>query len=422
MALTIYQQIAEAIDKAKKIFIALPKNPSGDALGCAFALSEILKFQNKKIAIAAEGDFTFYQELLNIQEIKNNIYPTRILVISVSNSQNLAKFYWQKELPCSDISTVALSDLPRSSNISGLAGRPEKINIYLAPQKGVLRPEDVSVYQGNFEYDLIITFSASDLESLGDIYARNASFFHETPIINIDYKLSNEKFGEINLIASTKSSTAEILFSLLEKNYSYLFNLPKPQTNIAKPATLIKEKTEFNWPLAATCLILGIMAETKNFKTATVSPQTLETAAKLLSLKADREKIVKTLYYNKPVKIMNLLGRALARLKIYSPENIFISLLSREDFIKSNTASLNLPTIFNEMILTLDQSAILIMLAQDESWIHIYIKKPSQRDLDLEKIFWQKKPQKITADIIYFKTPGEKILKAESEVVALLKT
>lgn len=422
MALTVYQQIAESTDKAKKIFIVLPKNPSGDGLGSVFALAEILKFQNKKIIICAEGDFTFYQELLNIREIKNNIYPTRRLVISISNSQNLAKFYWQKKSSGSAMPTIALSDSPISANINGSAGRPEKINIYLTPQKGALNPEDVNVYQGDFEYDLIIALGAPDLESLGNIYAKNASFFHETAIINIDYKLSNEKFGEINLIAGTASSTAEILFNLLEKNYSYLFNLPKSPTNLAKPTTLIKEKAEFNWPLVATYLLFGLITETQNFKTATVSPQTLETAAKLLRLKADREKIVKTLYYNKPVKIMNLLGRALARLKIYSPENIFVSLLSREDFIKSNTASLNLPAIFNEIILTLDQSSILIMLAQGESGIDIYIKKPSQRDLDLEKIFWQKNPQKISADIIYFKMSGEKILEAERETVALLKT
>ena len=61
-------------------------------------------------------------------------------------------------------------------------------------------------------YDLIITLDCANIKRTGLVFNEGI------PIINIDHHVSNDNFGTINLVNEKKASTAEIVFSLFEKN------------------------------------------------------------------------------------------------------------------------------------------------------------------------------------------------------------
>ncbi len=48
--------------------------------------------------------------------------------------------------------------------------------------------------------DLLITIGVERLDKLGNFYEKNFKLFYQTPILNIDNKSLNNKFGNINLV------------------------------------------------------------------------------------------------------------------------------------------------------------------------------------------------------------------------------
>jgi len=168
MALTIYEQIMEYIQDAKRIAIALDTKQSADTFGAVFAIQQALGSLGKHYQITVDAlpkNFSFLTQSLNIQ---SGLKQARRLVVSLALGEcGLEKFYYTTD------------------------EEKKNLEIFIVPKDGFFNPDDVRVSQGRFEYDLIITLSASDLVSLGGVYQNNTAFFHETPIINIDYKASN---------------------------------------------------------------------------------------------------------------------------------------------------------------------------------------------------------------------------------------
>lgn len=142
------------------------------------------------------------------------------------------------------------------------------------------------------DYDLIIVLDAPDLESLGEIYENNFKLFYNTPILNIDHKARNERFGEINLVELKRSSVSEILFALIYADFRSLLDSS-----------------------IATCLLAGIINKTRNFKTLNVTDRALGCAARLINLGAQREKIVKNFFICRDLELMKIWGSILENLR-----------------------------------------------------------------------------------------------------------
>ena len=63
----------------------------------------------------------------------------------------------------------------------------------------------------------------------------------------------------------------------------------------------------------ATCLLAGLIAKTKSFKTQNITPQSLAISSQLLAMGAKREEIVNKLYRSRSLNVLKLWGRVLAR-------------------------------------------------------------------------------------------------------------
>lgn len=321
MALNINQQIEKIIDQAHHILIVFRKDYTADSVASAQALYLLLKKMNKMIDVVCE-DFSPAKNL--------NFLPTLDKVRK--NLSNLQKF-----IISLDISKNPLDEF--SYNLE-----KDKLNIYITPKEGIFNKDDISTSTTDYKYDLIFVLDSPDLESLGKIYDNHTDFFYNTTIINIDHNPQNEHFGQINLTKLNATSVAEILFELFNS-----FEKKLVDSEIA------------------TCLLTGIIAKTRSFKTPNVTPKTLNISSELMALEADREKIVKNLYRTRTITTLKLWGRVLARLRSDSEIKLAWSLLNSHDFIEAGAGEEDLPEVIDELISTMPGIEIVTLIYQMEA-------------------------------------------------------
>ena len=320
--LNLEKQVFHHLEKASNILIVFAINPngaagSGDALASSLALYAFLKKIGKTVDITTQKkgeNLNNLSFLPSFSEIKSSLDNLRRFIVSVNISQ--AKIH----------------------NIRYTIDK-DQLNFIISPKNGWFKPEDVSAKAGEFRYDLIVVIGAVDLESLGEIYDNNIEFFYKTTIINIDHQTANEEFGQINYIDVNAVATAEVVFFLL-KNFH-------PES--------LDEKI-------ATCLLAGIIQQTKNFKTANLTPRTLLTTSELLDRGADREKIVDHLYRSRDINSLKLWGRILNNLKTENSNALLWSALSATDFQETASSPDKLADLIDELIANVPDAKLVAII------------------------------------------------------------
>lgn len=139
-------------------------------------------------------------------------------------------------------------------------------------------------------FDLIISLDCSDLERIG--HFTQMQTFESTPLLNIDHHVTNLNFGDINLVDARASSTAEVVLKLLE----YM---------------AIPIDTEL-----ATCLLTGIVTDTRGFRTSNVSIPVMEAAVQLMKAGASLPYITQYVLDRRPTTAILLWREALSLLQI----------------------------------------------------------------------------------------------------------
>lgn len=318
--LDLEQQIFKQLEKAQHILISFPADNNGDALASGLALFLFLKKLGKEVEIsnsaatAAKHPLSF---LPNYSEIQENLSNLRRFIVSLNISQ------------------------AKVSQIKYAVDK-DQLNFIISPTEGWFKPEDVTARAGEFRYDLIVSLGATDLESLGEIYDNNVEFFYKTAIINIDHHATNEEFGQVNFVDLNAVATAEILCYLL-KNY-------KPE--------LIDEDI-------ATCLLAGIIQETRNFKTPNLTPRTLLTTSQLISLGARREEIVSHLYRSRDLNSLKAWGKVLNSLRAEEKLGLFWSKLSLADSQNFSATGSDLNDIVDELIANIPSGRLAIIFSEE---------------------------------------------------------
>ena len=115
--------------------------------------------------------------------------------------------------------------------------------------------------------------------------------FGSIPLLNIDHHLTNLHFGAVNLVDHHASSTAEVVLRLLD----YMA--------VPLDAEL------------ATCLLTGIVSDTRGFRTNNVTVQVMETALRLIKAGASLPYIVRHSLDRRSTADVRLWGAALSQLQ-----------------------------------------------------------------------------------------------------------
>ncbi|MGE3063566.1 MAG: bifunctional oligoribonuclease/PAP phosphatase NrnA [bacterium] len=174
-----------------------------------------------------------------------------------------------------------------------------------------------------FSPDLIICLDISNLERTGE---RIFSFLKDSHSfkLNIDHHVSNEYFGDMNIVDTNASSTSELVYDLL-------VNLDVDiSRDIAEP------------------LLAGIVTDTGSFRFSNVTAKTLRCAAYLLEKKADISRISTEVYMSKPLSKVRLSSKVLERMEIIADKSF--SYLLSDDFKSYNAKMEYTEGLVNEIL------------------------------------------------------------------------
>jgi len=316
---TTLQQATELLKKSNAVLICLPHVLSTDAVASGVALHLALAQQGKQVKVVGANHTLppTHSFLPKTEEIARDLQHLKKFVITLDTRQ----------APLSELSYDAAAG---------------KLNIFITAKDGAYEARDVTTSTSQPVFDCAVTLDCQDLDHLGPLFEHNTEFFYATPIINIDHSPANEHFGQVNLVDLVATSVAEIVTDLVRG---------------LDPALL-------NGDLA-TALLTGMIAKTKSFQTATVTPKGLTTAAELVAAGARREEIVRNLFQTKSLSVLKLWGRALARLRATEDGKLVWAVLNRADFERAGATPVSLPGVLDELIVNTPDALVMAILYED---------------------------------------------------------
>ncbi len=154
------------------------------------------------------------------------------------------------------------------------------------------------------EVSILLALDCGAADRLGDLEKLAAS---ATTVINIDHHPRNSAFGDLNVVETQASSTAELVARLLG-----MLGVPMDAD-------------------IATCLYVGIVTDTGRFQYSNSRPDTLRLAADLLSYGVDAPAIALEVFESAPFGYLKLLGRVLERATLFDKEKLVCSWITRRD-------------------------------------------------------------------------------------------
>lgn len=148
-------------------------------------------------------------------------------------------------------------------------------------------------------YDVFIALDCSD-DRLGDA---RPLFERARRKINIDHHISNPGCGDVRIVEPERSSTAELLYELM--------NSEMIDAEIAK------------------ALYIGIIHDTGVLRYSNTSPRTLQIAAELLRFGFDFSGIIEKTFYEKTYVQTQIMGRAILESVRFMHDRCIVSMVSR---------------------------------------------------------------------------------------------
>lgn len=179
-----------------------------------------------------------------------------------------------------------------------------KIDIYLEEPPAPFRIlEGIEEIKSEFNtdeiYDVFFAMDCND-ERLGDALP---IFRRARRRINIDHHISNTGCGDVNIVEPERSSTAELLYDLME------------------PALVDEE--------IAKAVYIGIAHDTGVFRYSNTSPHTLQIAAELLKFGFDFSALIEHTFFEKTYVQTQIMGRAVLESVRFMNDRCIVSMVTR---------------------------------------------------------------------------------------------
>jgi len=149
--------------------------------------------------------------------------------------------------------------------------------------------EAIGVHRPTFE-DLIIGLDVSDVSRFGATY--DPSTVPGVPLLIIDHHVTNTFFGTVNLIDLSVASTTQLVFDLL-----------------VRMAVPIESTT-------ATCLLTGLVTDTRGFRTSSTTSRVLEVAQRLMEAGADLAAITHQVFNSNSLSTLRVTGAMLSSMQL----------------------------------------------------------------------------------------------------------
>ena len=195
---------------------------------------------------------------------------------------------------------LALDQLGKDSSMLLVGDAPLPGEYSFMPLEGLVRhiPDDAS-------QRILLTLDCANESRIGP----DPEVLQLSPlVVNIDHHHDNSRFGDVNVIDATASSTGELLRDLFRE--------------------LDIELT----PAIAEALYIALVTDTGRFQYTNTTPKSLRLAAELVEAGADLHRIFQGVYESVQFAKLKLLARALERAQVYEGGRLVVSYLLRDDF------------------------------------------------------------------------------------------
>ncbi len=189
-------------------------------------------------------------------------------------------------------------------------------------------------------YDLCFSLDSGDAERHGEFlkYLKTAK-----RTIGIDHHVTNKGFTDEQLIVSSASATAEILYEVIGKE------------------AMTKEIAE--------CLFLGIAHDTGVFQYSNTSPKTMRIVAELLEAGIDANRIIDSTFYQKSHAQTKILGKALQESRLLLDGEAAVACITLADMEQFGVTSRELDGIVSQLrYITGVKAAIFLYQLEEESF------------------------------------------------------
>ncbi|SHO49747.1 DHH family phosphoesterase [Anaerocolumna xylanovorans] len=216
-----------------------------------------------------------------------------------------------------------------------------QVDIYLEeiPEKLQITKDAKKIRQTNNEgkvYDVFIALDSGSLDRLGfaEEYFKRAA-----KTINIDHHISNTNFAQINHVVPDASSTCEVLYELMEKEYIDL--------------------------TIANALYMGIIHDTGVFKHSNTTKRTMEIAGALIEKGVPFSEMIDETFYRKDYHQNQILGRCLLESIFLLDGRCIVSSLSRKMMEFYEVESSDLDGIIDQLRITKGVEVAILIYESD---------------------------------------------------------
>ncbi len=164
----------------------------------------------------------------------------------------------------------------------------------------------------------------------------------EYTLINIDHHISNQNFGDINLVDITCASAGLVVYEMLVKN----------SLKLSKDC--------------ATCLYTTVVEDTGFFSYSSVNEKTFESAAKLVSYGANPTEIASFLKSRQSLAKIRLLGYILNNFELYFEAKVALISISKDTLMQTGAKRYDTKNIVN-VLRDMASVEVAVMILEEKS-------------------------------------------------------
>jgi len=311
-----------AIEEHQRILIVCHANVDPDALSGALSCFQLFRALGKDVTVVCpDSPPESLQFLPGFDRITEGLADSQNFIITVNLSEGVEV----------DKLRYSVED--------------HRVNIIVSPKNGRIRPQQISLGDGEQRYDLVVVVDTADLSLLGSLYLQHVDLFSEVPVLNVDHHISNTRYGQLQLIDTTSASVTEVL-------YHWFTHVPDWREKMTGDL--------------ATLLLTGLITDTRSFQNPNTTPRSLEVAAELLDFGARQQEIIQHIYKTKPLTTLKIWGRALNRIQVDDRARIVWSTVSREDLAEMGAQSKEVSGILDELISTIPDADVHVIFVEME--------------------------------------------------------
>ena len=169
-------------------------------------------------------------------------------------------------------------------------------------------------------------------------------------VVNVDHHNSNPRYGDLNVLFTTAPATCEVVYRFFKHN----------RLAVSREA--------------ATCLLAGICFDTMIFSNSATNEFAFRAASELVLCGARIQDVIRSLFQNRSVAVLQLWGIAFERIVKHSENGILSTFLTRKDIEENNVTDDETEGISNFLSLVSEEHSVFVLRETMEGGVKVSMR------------------------------------------------